>query len=372
MALPTNAAESARYGSLGDTPTFRHTRTITTPISLTDVQHVFESSLQPYPETPGFNDCFRAQTMVSLRGGWGKNSDSPRRPAAPPPAQAQQPTQPIVSSDPSVAPLQSRPTNQSSASPSPQAPPPTPMVPGHDETRQYIRICPFAQHWYHRPAFVVPISSGDRLDTFMQSISRVDVLNFQALFGLHMVPDTRSSTEANARRVFFRRLSSAHQHMFMRVIWGREEELYRIEQGSPDPQVSVPPNTRSVMLFHLLEALEQRYMPPPSWAGTAMANEYLRRSTTLPHDQSSTPVAVPPVADGPDIHNSVIVAALQAARAQRPGQQLPNAHTGASQVPNPPPSRARPNNLGMRTSSAPNFGQQRQQSRYLATTDPFA
>ena len=389
---PAAAPHSGKYGSLGPSTTSRHIRNATAPISYTEIQNVLASSTQSHADLSTLDECFRRQTMASLRGGG--SDDILKTQGLPHMMQSQVPSHVIP-------PLRTQQPNQKNiqeGSNHPPSPYPTPtcMIPGHDSTRQYMQIYPWARRWYYRREWVTPILCGQYLTDFRTCLSDAEGRDFLALF-LSVSPDSSAPSAPDARRSFFRNLDAARQDIFRRIIEGRGHELELVERGYTDPQlvvtINLPPP--GIMLYHLLEALETPVMSPSIVLGSNagynqhmglsahMRPEYAQRMAIQPARPATflnQQNLVPPTPNIPATMQQTLNA--QRARLQAMTQQ----HAGMQPLHTPSigtqPSNAQKEmmmrqmqmqqlyqqRLNQRSSSAPNFGQQPGQSGYLAFT----
>ena len=287
--LPVLASHFSKYGTLGHLITSHHLRNVTAPIAYTDIPSLLASNMQSHPDlptlpplqsTPLVDYHRQAQVMVSLRGG-GKDDVHPRQERSRPMQTSQ-----LNQTNPA---LRTQQPNQTSAQPSlPRSSllPPE-VVSVHDSTRQYTQICPWATRWYWRSEWIVPLQSGHEVMAFLASLSQVDIRNFSFLFGPSMPPTHWTSSGANARRYFYRRLDHNAQDLFQRMIGARARELSGVELGLPDPQIVALQTATSprIMLYHLLESLEEPVMPPPNAFRTpAEYDNYIHHSVTPPHE----------------------------------------------------------------------------------------
>jgi hypothetical protein len=257
-----SASCHGNYESLGYPVISRHVRNVTMPIANAEIQAVLSSAplLSHIPST--LDAQYRAQTKISLRGG---GDDTPRKLSRFRPTQAPAPSQnniPLECQWPHQRNFQGH-IYQPLLSP-PRSPPRTPATPFHDSTRQYMQICPFAIQSFWRDEWTTPISAGGHLTHIRLHLSASDAEIFFYLFNLYQPPTFSTAPAAIARQNFYQTLSSTAQAIFQQIIVERHCELQAVEHGMPDPQVAAPylRSSERVMVYHLLEALENLVMPP--------------------------------------------------------------------------------------------------------------
>jgi hypothetical protein len=135
----------------------------------------------------------------------------------------------------------------------------------HAGERQYLTIMPWAREHYSTPAFLIPISCGPYFEFFFSSLPLDNANYFLDLFGPHRLPDSYTSPIANERRRFYLQLDEHAKARFWDMVANRINELVDARGGQADPQLSLQARPeRRVMLYHLLEAMENIHIPPLS------------------------------------------------------------------------------------------------------------
>jgi hypothetical protein len=130
----------------------------------------------------------------------------------------------------------------------------------HDVKRPYVSQFQWVAPWVAKPEWAIPISSGLDFEALVNKMPPALRSELIFLFGPDARPTHWVSTEANARRYFYRSLNHNMGAYFRGMIHARKLELRGVAAGHLDPQLqnlSTPkiPTVR-LMLYHLMEAVE--------------------------------------------------------------------------------------------------------------------
>jgi hypothetical protein len=270
-AVPASKSHLSRDGTPGQSIATRHIRSITAPVASADRPSLFGSAVQSHVDVSAlpllhrtmFNDRFRMQTAVSLRGGGDAYSfHRSMPPQSRQPIQALQTQQQIQTQRqaPTHAQIQAHMWAQR------QAQAESLLAQYHTPIRQYLSIFLWAPQYINHPAFLVPISCGTQYDVFIGELLQGRANYFLDLFGPLRLPNHYASPTANMRRKFYRKLDEETKLKFQEMIEARGRELRNIIQdGITDRQLSSQSQpARCVMLYHLMEAMEDIFVPKPS------------------------------------------------------------------------------------------------------------
>jgi hypothetical protein len=258
----------------------RHIRNITAPVALADLSALFASTppgRQDLPTLPFIHRTLcdgqlHQQSMVSLRGG-GDPHDLFRSTSQSHPNNSGQAPGIQLQTQMTKAQMQaSAQAYQSQAHAEAQAQKARIQAffsQYHTYERQYLTLFPWAREHHLVPAFLVPISCGSYLNSFLGLLPLNDANYFLNFFGPQQLPTSYTSPVANARRQFYLNLDEHVKSTFQDVIFARATELIAVRDGQPDPQLSLQarPDHR-VMLFHLMEAMESVFVPSPEFLQT--------------------------------------------------------------------------------------------------------
>jgi hypothetical protein len=255
--IPVPSSQFGRHETPGQTTARRHIRHITAPVASARLTSLFASTMESHLNLPilpslhytTFNNHPQTQTVISLRGGGQDNT-----------LDNLQPNQ--LGPDLSIRHL--TPTSVSTGSVIASLPH-SDFARYHTHKRQYMNLFPWTKQFHAHPAFLVPISSGHHFLVFMRKLLPTDASTFLFLFGPSQPAAHWASPASNTRRAFYQKLDDETKVLFQNVVIAREQELVYIEDGGADSQLNAPQaqTIPCVMIYHLLEALENPFIPTP-------------------------------------------------------------------------------------------------------------